>query len=206
VFCIYGDKVIPIVDEDDVKAGAEDEKNLVYMSNYYNLRFGRCDSNSEGDFIDNITGALNIYVASGTDDDQNEYFLLYYGSKFSAQKDSSLHDNLGVLGKSLSSIFSEDVAKGLIQSSYDNDPDGIIDHAPDYEDHYFDTRDDDDIDGFIPCYFAVASVTYTCDCKVDIKSGNVFYNDEKIDNFSDFYGYLDEDESYTVGIIDFTQL
>jgi len=53
---------MPIVDKYDVKLGAEEKKNLVHMSGCYNLRFGCC-LNSEGDFIDTITGTLNIYVA-----------------------------------------------------------------------------------------------------------------------------------------------
>jgi hypothetical protein len=193
-------------DQDDGDDGDDDDggdTSLVHMSNYYNLRFGYCNSDSEGDFIDNINGALNIYVATGADDDQNEYLLLYYNNKFLALADRSIHDNLEDLAKSLNTIFSEEIAKGLIQSGYDNDPDGIIDHAPDYEDHYFDTRDDDDVDGFIPCYFVVASVTYNCNCKVDIKSGAIIYEDEKVNNFSDFYGYLDEDETYAIGVVDY---
>ena len=189
--------------ESDGGDGDDGDTALVHMSNYYNLRFGYCNSDSEGDFIDNINGALNIYVATGTDDDQNEYLLLYYNNKFLALADRSIHDNLEDLAKSLNTIFSEEIAKGLIQSGYDNDPDGIIDHAPDYEDHYFDTRDDDDVDGFIPCYFVVASVTYNCNCKVDIKSGAIIYEDEKVNNFSDFYGYLDEEETYAIGVVDY---
>ena len=175
----------------------------VKMSNYCNLRFGYCGPNSEGDFIDNINGNLNIYIANGSDDNENEYLLLYYNKKFLALEDSSIHDNLDILAKNLSSVFNQELAKGLIQSAYDNDPDGIIDHAPDYEDHYFDAREDDDVDGFAPCYFAVSSVTYDCDCLVDLKSGEIIYNGEKVDNFSEFYGYLDEDDTYAIGVIDY---
>jgi hypothetical protein len=177
--------------------------SLVHMSNYYNLRFGYCNSGSKGDFIDNINGALNIYVATGTDDDQNEYLLLFYNNKFLALAGHSVIDNLGDLAKSLNTIFSEKIAKGLIQSGYYNDPDGIIDHAPNYQDHYFDTRDDDNVASFLPCYFVVASVTYNCNCKVDIKSGSIIYEDKKVNNLSDFYGYLDEDETYALGVIDY---
>lgn len=176
---------------------------LAHMSNYYNLRFGYCNSASEGDFIDNINGALNIYIANGTDDDQNEYLLLYYNSKFIAKKDHSLHDNLEDLAKTLNTICSEDIAKALIQSGYDNSADGIIEHAPDYEDHFFDARDDNDVADFIPCYFVVASVTHNCECKVDLKSGIIIWNNEKVKNFSDFYGYLNEDETYALGIVDY---
>ena len=175
----------------------------IEMSNYYNLRFGYCNSDSEGDFIDNINGALNIYVANGTDNELNEYLLLYHNNKFQALKDQSIYDILGELTKNLNTIFSEKIAKALVQSGYDNDIDGVVEHAPDYEEHYFHTRDDDDVDGFIPCYFVVGSVTYECKCEVDISSGIITYNGEKVHNFSDFYGYLDEDEAYAIGIVDF---
>jgi hypothetical protein len=176
---------------------------LVNMSNYYNLRFGYCNSDSQGDFIDNINGALNIYMATGMDDEQNEYFLLFNNNKFLALADCSIYDKLEDLAKSLDTIFSKEIAKGLIQSGYDNDPDGIIDHAPDYEEYYFDTRDDDDVNDFIPCYFVVASVSYPVGCQVNIKTGAVIYDDEKFNNFSDFYGCLDEDETYAIGVVDY---
>ena len=107
------------------------------------------------------------------------------------------------LAKSLNTTLSADIAKGLIQSGYDNDADGIIDHAPDYEDHYFDTREDDDVYGFIPCFFLLAFVIYRCYFKVDIKTGAVIYENERFNNFSDFYGYLDEDETYAIGVVDY---
>ena len=44
---------------------------FVKMYNYYNLRFGYCNIESEGDFIDNIVGALNICIANGNVDNKN---------------------------------------------------------------------------------------------------------------------------------------
>lgn len=41
---------------------------MVDMLEYYNLRFGYCDNNSESDFIDNINGKLNIHIAKGYDE------------------------------------------------------------------------------------------------------------------------------------------
>jgi hypothetical protein len=180
--------------------------NMVHMSNYYNLRFGYCNSKSKGDFIDNINGALNIYVANGMDENSNEYLLLYYNNKFSALTDSSIDNNLEKLSKSLNTIFSEDIAKALIKSGYDNDSEGIITHSTDYENHYFNMHDEENVNGFTPCFFVVASVTYKCSCKVNIETGNINYKDEKIDNLSDFYGYLDEDQSYALGIMDYKKL
>lgn len=188
------------------KVANKDNQLLVGISNFYNLRFGYCSDSAEGDFIDNINGSLNIYIANGKSDNNDDYLLRYFNNKFTASKNEDIYDNLSDLGKSLESIFSEDIAKGLIQSGYENNPDGIIDYAPSYEDHYFDTRDDDAVDGYNPCYFVVSSVTYECNAKVDISSGIIHFDNEKINNFSDFYGYLDEDETYAIGVIDYKKL
>jgi len=197
---------------DDAVGGGGEKSNdvdeatggdLLSMSNYYNLRFGYCNSESEGDFIDNIDGRLNIYVVDGKDEDGNDYLCLYFNNEFKVIENSSISENLDLLSKHLSTLFSENIAKGLIQSGYDNDPDGIIDNAPDYEEHYFDTRDDDDVDGYMPCFFVVSSVTYDCNCQIDKNTGAVHLDGEIIDNMYGFYGYLDEDESYALGVVDF---
>jgi len=177
--------------------------DLLKMSNYYNLRFGYCNAESEGDFIDNIDGKFNIYVADGHDENLNVYLCLYINNEFKVIENGSIHGNLDLLSKHLSTLFSKNIAKGLIQSGYDNDPDGIIDNAPDYEEHYFDTREDDDVDGYMPCFFVVSSVTYDCNCKIDKNSGAVQLDGKVIDNMYDFYGYLDEDESYAIGVVDY---
>ena len=179
---------------------------LVEMSNYYSLRFGYCSESAEGDFIGNIDGSLNIYFANGKNDNNEDYLLLYFNNKFTALKDEGLLENLSGLGKSLCSIFSEDIAKGLIQSGYENNPDGIIDHAPSYEEHYFHARDDDAVFRYKPCYFVISSVTYECNAKIDIISGIIHSDSDKINTLSDFYGYLDEDEWFAIGVIDYKKL
>jgi len=175
---------------------------FVKMYNYYNLRFGYCNIESEGDFIDNIVGALNICIANGNVDNKNDYLLVYQNDTFSAFKGNSMHEIFDKLAESLSKSFGNKIAKGLIKSAYECDPDGIIDHVQDYEDRYFDIQEDDNVYGFIPCYFAVSSVTYECESTVNIKSGEIIHKGEKIDNLSDFFGYLDEDDRYAIGIRD----
>ena len=110
------------------------KSKLVSMSNYYNLRFGYCDSESESDFIDNIKGSLNIHIALGEGELEQMYLLIYHNKKFLALKESSLFDNLDDLAKSISNLephFSEKLAKGLILSAYDREDYGINAFSPD---------------------------------------------------------------------------
>ena len=186
------------------------KSKLVSMSNYYNLRFGYCDSESESDFIDNIKGSLNIHIALGEGELEQMYLLIYHNKKFLALKESSLFDNLGDLAKSISNLephFSEKLAKGLILSAYDREDYGINAFSPDYEEFYFEARESDDVQDYTtPCYFAVGSLTEHCGCEVDLNSGEISLNGEKIDNLEDFYGYLDEDDTWVIGVKDYTKL
>lgn len=47
------------------------------MLEYYNLRFGYCDNNSESDFIENINGKLNIHITKGYDEQENQSLLIF---------------------------------------------------------------------------------------------------------------------------------
>ena len=106
----------------------------------------------------------------------------------------------------MKSIFNKDIASALILAGYDNNPDGIIDHAPNYEEYYFEARDDDNVEDFKPCHFVVASFTDECNATIDINSGVVHFKNEKIENLKEFYGFFDEDESYTLGIREYKKL
>ena len=197
-------------DDEDGDEPTEQSKSVggdrAKLSNYFNLRFGYCDEDSDGDFIDNISGDYKIYVAIGTDSNDDDHLLIYSKGNFEAIKDGDIQEKLEDLSKTLQPMFDQAIAKGLIQSGYDNDPDGIIDHAPDFEDHYFDTREDDDVDGYAPCYFVIGSVTYDCECEVDLSSGKIYFGEEIVENFSEFYGYVDEDDTYAVGVVDYKKL
>ena len=50
---------------------------MVDMLEYYNLRFGYCDNNSESDFIENINGKLNIHITKGYDEQENQSLLIF---------------------------------------------------------------------------------------------------------------------------------
>ena len=197
-------------DDEDGDEPTEQSKSVggdrAKLSNYFNLRFGYCDEDSDGDFIDNISGDYNIYVAIGTDSNDDDHLLIYSKGNFEAIKDGDIQEKLEDLSKTLQPMFDQAIAKGLIQSGYDNDPDGIIDHAPDFEDRYFDTREDDDVDGYAPCYFVIGSVTYDCECEVDLSSGKIYFGEEIVENFSAFFGYVDEDDTYAVGVVDYKKL
>ena len=101
----------------------------------------------------------------------------------------------------LKGIYDKNVAKALIKSAYFKSNVGIMEYLKNYEDDYFDARDDDDVQNFSPCDFVVASVTHNCNCKIDIQAGNIYYKQENIKNLCEFFGYLDEDKNYTIGII-----
>ena len=69
----------------------------ISMVDYYNLRFGYCDDNSESDFIDNINRKLNIHIANGYDEQKNQFLLIFHNGKFLSKSDSSLLDNLDMI-------------------------------------------------------------------------------------------------------------
>ena len=48
------------------------------MKDYYNLRFGYCEDDSESDFIDNINGKLNIHVAKGYDGESRKSIFCFF--------------------------------------------------------------------------------------------------------------------------------
>ena len=53
---------------------------MILMKDYYNLRFGYCEDDSESDFIDNINGKLNIHIAKGYEgESEKQYFFLFRG-------------------------------------------------------------------------------------------------------------------------------
>ena len=188
---------------DMIKNNDNYHKSFTVMSNYICLRFGYCNSKSQGDFIDNINADLNIYLATGTDDNQKEFLLCYINDDFFVLPNESINGNLDKLSNRLSNFLDKKIAKGLIKSGHENDADGIIDYAPEYKDYFFDAQENDSVESFAPCYFVITSITMKCDCKINIKTGNIIYEKQKINNLCDFFGVLDEDEIYTIGIKDY---
>ncbi len=173
---------------------------LVKLTDFYNLRFGTTSADSSGDFIDNIQGKFNIYLATGTDEKETEYYLTFYNSKFFSKKNGELRDFIDDLAKSLINLFPINVGKGLIQSGIERDPDGIIVHCSEYGDSFFETRDNDDVEFYSPCNFVVSSVTYDCQSNIELETGVIHYRNERIENLLNFFGYLDEDEYFALGV------
>jgi hypothetical protein len=52
---------------------------------------------------------------------------------------------------------------------------------------------------FLLVFFGVGSVTHDCNSKINLSSGEIIHQGEKIDNMSDFYGCVDEDETWVIG-------
>ena len=174
---------------------------MITMVEYFNLRFGYCDNGSESDFIDNINGKLNIHIAKGYDEQENQFLLLFHNGKFLSKSESSLLDNLDMIVYSFSKLeprFSE-IAKGLILSLYERGDYGINTFSPKYNKGYFEANETDEVSDFSPCFFGVGSVTHKCNVKINLSTGEIYHQGEKINNMEDFYGYIDEDETWVVG-------
>ena len=50
---------------------------MILMEDYHNLRFGYCENDSESDFIDNINGKLNIHIAKGYEESENNICFFF---------------------------------------------------------------------------------------------------------------------------------
>jgi len=170
------------------------------LSNFYNLRFGHCKNSAEGDFIDNIDGRFNLCVASGTDGSEVEYTIIFYKGNLSVLQDKSFYDYIETIANDMIDFIPAKFANLLIQSGYDKDLDSFIDFAPDYEKYYFEAREDDEVSDFSPCFFVVSSVTYDCAAKINVSDGSVSFAGERVSSLADFYGCVDEDDWYVLGV------
>jgi len=176
---------------------------MILMEDYHNLRFGYCEDDSESDFIDNINGKLNIHIAKGYEgESEKKYFFLFHNGKFISKSESSLFETIDMIVNSFSKLesrFSE-IAKGLILSLYDREDYGINTFSPKYSEGYFEANEAEEVSDFSPCFFGVGSVTHDCNSKINLSSGEIIHQGEKIDNMSDFYGCVDEDETWVIGL------
>ena len=176
--------------------------NLYNIKNYTSSRFGEVKAESQGDFIDNIESSLNLITADLANDGDDEY-LVVFNKSFGHLifKNQDLYDVVIEVVEKLKSniIFPNGLLAGLICSAKVQDSDGIIDHCPDYEDGYFEAGDSDDVEDFAESYFGVGSITYESDATFDIESNAVYYGKE-LDDLSDLYGRIDEDQTWVIGI------
>ena len=179
---------------------------LILMEDYHNLRFGYCENDSESDFIDNINGKLNIHIAKGYEgESEKQYLFLFHNGKFISKSESSLYENIEMIVNSFSNLdsrFSE-IAKVLILSLYDREDYSSYEEVSEintkFSEGYFEANETDDVSDFCPCFFGVGSVTRECDVKINLSTGEIYQSGEKIDNMEDFYGCVDEDETWVIG-------
>jgi hypothetical protein len=176
--------------------------NLYNINNYRSLRFGEVKAESQGDFIDNIESSLNLITADLANDGDDEY-LVVFNKSFGHLifKNQDLSDVVIEIVKKLKSniIFPNGLLAGLICSTTVQVPDGIIDHCPDYEVGFFEAGKSDDIEDFAESYFGIGSITILTDATFDIESNTVYYGNE-LDDLSDLYGRIDEDQTWVIGI------
>ena len=153
----------------------------VSMVEYYNLRFGYCDNDSESDFIDNINGKLNIQIAKGFDEQEHQYLFVFHNDKFLSKSESSLLDHIDMIVRSFSKLDSRfsDIAKGLILSLYDREDYGINTFSPKYNKGCFEANETDEVCDYSPCFFGVGSVTYD----LNLPNSNVSPSPLNLNNF-----------------------
>ena len=175
---------------------------LYNIESYTSLRFGEVTAESQGDFIDNIESSLNLITAKLTNEDDNEYLVVFnksFGHLLFKNQDLNVVA-IEVVEKLKSNIiFPDGLLAGLICSTKDQDPDGIIDYCPAYENDFFQAVESDDVEDFAESFYGIGSITYETDATYDIESNNVF-DGEDLDDLSDLYGRFDEDQSWVIGV------
>ena len=100
---------------------------------------------------------------------------------------------------SAKSICSLKVLDDLILSLHDRKDFGINKFSPKYNKGYFEANETDEVCDYSPCFFGVGSVTYDCDSEINLSTGEILQQGEKIDNMEDFYGCVDEDKTWVIG-------
>ena len=166
------------------------------------FRFGVCEDNTEGDFIDNMIPVHNIFVTCSFDENAQFYTVLETTRNFQVFEGIYGPDFIEAVAENLKGFLSEDIAKALYESASSGDSEGIIEYAPGHKDNFFKSRDDDDVDEFKPCLFAVYSITHSPEASFNLETGKVVMNEtgEELENMSALYGCVNEDENYAVGI------
>ena len=183
-----------------------DKSTLFDIKNYRVLRFGVANSESEGDFIDNINPSLNLVVATLTCDQagkhesylviQNDQFghVLFKDMEFS-EVIEQLISKLGVENLCPHAVFA-----GLACSTESQDVDGIAKHCPCLEEQYFEASETDLVEEYGECIFGIGSKTEDTGASFDLNTNTVKFGDEEFSSLSDVYGYFDEDSTWVVCI------
>ena len=180
-----------------------EDKNLFVIENYYLLRFGEIKNKVSGDFIDNMVPKLNLIVADVNNQVDQEN-LVIFNKHFGCQiyKNKVFFEVVDEVVKMLPAFidFPKGLLTGLAQSTYDQDCDGIIDHAPSYENKFFVAGDSDSVKNFENSFFGIGSVTHDTGAKFNIKTNEVIHINEKLGNLTELYGRINEDSSWVVGV------
>ena len=191
-------KVMPqSSDEEFIQPGTKGEKLLI--KTFHCLRFGYCDKESQSDFIDNIQGEFNIYVADSFDEDGDHHLLIYTNNQLQVIKNGILENYLDQITENTIDHLNKDKAKALIISSYENNPEALLD-IEDYDSNsYFEADEGEDVGSHKPCFFGLSSATNQIEnCILDSHAGTILFLGNEISNLSQLYGYLDEDEWGTI--------
>ena len=191
-------KVMPqSSDEEFIQPGTKGRKLLI--EKFRCLRFGCCDKDAQSDFIDNIQGEYNIYVADSFDEDGNHHLLIYTNNQLQVIKNGILENQLDQITENTIGHLNKDKAKALIISSYENNPEAFLE-IEDYDSNsYFEADEGEDVGSHKPCFFALSSATNQIEnCILDSHVGTILYMENEIPNLSELYGYLNEDEWGTV--------
>jgi len=180
-------------DEEFIQPGAIGKK--LEIETYHCLRFGYCDKNAQSDFIDNIKGEFNIYVAESFDSDGKNYLLIYTNNQIQVIENGSLQDNLDLIAENMITNLDKDKAKALIISSYGYNFGILSELITDYDPTvYFEAYENEDVERYKPCFFGLSSTSYEIEnCVIDSEVGTILYAHNQIPNLSELYGYPSED-------------
>ena len=191
-------KVMPqSSDEEFIQPGTKGEKLLI--ETFHCLRFGYCDKDAQSDFIDNIQGEFNIYVADSFDEDGDHHLLIYTNNQLQVIKNGILENYLDQITENTIDHLNKNKAKALIISSYENNSKALL-GIKDYDaNSYFEADEGEDVMSYKPCFFGLSSATNQIEnCILDSHAGTILFMGNEIPNLSQLYGYLDEDEWGTI--------
>ena len=172
------------------------KQTVIY--DYQCIRIGFADQRSSGDFIDNLLNDLSFIVCRTNEFDET---LIIQHSQIGHRifHEVSFCDAIPSLISELNPNIDKLLLNGLLNSTYQNDADGIIDFNSELENKIFQTNDISAMRDFAPCYFGISSMTYDCDATINLENGNVFHKNEQLVDLSDLYGRIQDDEEWVIG-------
>tara|TARA_B100001113_G_C21097602_1_gene617237 strand:- start:999 stop:1625 length:627 start_codon:yes stop_codon:yes gene_type:complete len=190
-------KNMPISEElDFITPGTVGKK--LKIETFSNFRFGECDKNSESDFIDNINGRFNIYTADSYDSNGDYYLLILTKANNQLQviKNGDFESQAGNIAKVMDGFLEESIIRQLIISAYDGDINLLSKYMSDSKKGIcFEAGESEDVNNYNPCFFSISSSSHGIEnCEIDSKAGTILFNEHEIQDLSELYGYVDEDE------------